>query len=68
MMHTNREKTVQQLESEVREAWQAYERTPDCLEVPTTWAVFDAYRALADQLEQATGFAVTCGELTGRPA
>lgn len=30
--------------------------------------LYPAYRSLADELEQATGFAVTCGALTGRPA
>lgn len=58
-----------ELAARVAAAWEEYDSaaisdgaTDDVQELYWT------YRAVADELEQATGFAVTCGALTGRPA
>ena len=54
-----------ELAARVRAAWQAYDESMNYYFLGDTWKT---YRALADELERETGFAVTCGKLTGRPA
>lgn len=64
---------LEDLAARVAAAWQAYYTMAVAMRITRSCTLaFDTYRALADELEQATGQRVVCGriseaKLTGRP-